>query len=274
MIPADAAQTLRGVVDRPWLRLPNCVCSPGTNHSVRTQLDSLAATSPDHLVHDVLRLYRDDEPLPEYWQRALHDPRRWLAAFATAMAVAWQALAPAWRETKAVRIRETERVGVAVVSGAFDALLASVNPPSDVADRALHFPDANPYQVRLGPRRLVLVPEVSGSSMSVFSLDEPDLVWFAYPAPGVEHLHDSDATPPSHSSLKLLLGPIKARLLQVLTHPFTMGVLADRLRLDPSTATYHCKQLVNAGLVARTQAGRQVRVWRTPRGDALIDLLS
>lgn len=273
-IPAQTAETLSGVLNRRFLRLPNCVCGPGMDRPVRTQIEGIAETPPTVLVREVYELYGEKARLPEYWEVALRDPRRWLAAFATAMGAAWQVLAPVWRDTKVLRVRETERVGAAVVRGALDVLLASIDPRNVFADRTLYLPDTEPCRVRLDSRRIVLIPMMTRSAVSVFSLDEPDLVWFAYPVPGIEHLGDDGVRSLSPNSLKVLLGPIKARLLRVLTRPFTMGTLASELRLEPSTATYHCKQLVSAGLVARVQAGREVRVWRTPRGDALIDLLS
>jgi DNA-binding MarR family transcriptional regulator len=53
-----------------------------------------------------------------------------------------------------------------------------------------------------------------------------------------------------------------------------MGGVAEDLDAGPSTATYHCTQLASAGLVVRRRVGREVRIHRTPRGDALVDLLS
>lgn len=273
-IPVRTAEVLSGVISRPSVLLPNCVGGPGLNQPVRSQIEEIAETSPDLLLREVLELHGQDEPLPEYWQLALRNPRHWLAGFATAMGAAWQVVAPVWQGTKALRARETERVGVAVVSGSLDALLVSMSPRSAFADTTLYLPDTSPYRVQLGGRRVVLLPMASGSSASVFNLDEPDLVWFGYPVPGIEHLAEAGMESQPRDSLALLLGPIRAGLLRVLAKPVTMGRLAAELRIDPSKTTYHCKQLVAAGLVTRARAGREVRVRRTLRGDALVDLLS
>ena len=239
-----------------------------------SQLEEIAETSPDLLVREVLELYGPDEPLPEYWQLVPRNPRHWLAGFATAMGAAWQVLGPRWQGTEALRAREIERVGAAVVSGSLDALLVSMSPRSAFADQTLYLPDLNPYRVQLGGRRVVLVPLASGNSASVFNLDEPDLVWFGYPVPGIERLGEDGSGPQPRDTLTLLLGPVRASLLRALARPVSMGRLAAELNMEPSNTTYHCKQLVAAGLVARTRAGREVRVCRTPRGDALVDLLS
>jgi DNA-binding MarR family transcriptional regulator len=107
----------------------------------------------------------------------------------------------------------------------------------------------------------------------VFNLDEPELVWFGYPMPGLETL-TAPMLPAGTDALTLLLGPIRATILRALARPVTMGTLATQLNSGPSTATYHCVQLASAGLVFRRRDGREVRVQRTPRGDALVDLLS
>ena len=91
--------------------------------------------------------------------------------------------------------------------------------------------------------------------------------------PGLERL-GAGPVPAATDSLSLLLGPIRAAILRALDCPNSMGGLAEHLDAGPSTATYHCIQLASAGLVVRQRLGREVRIQRTPRGDALVDLLS
>jgi DNA-binding MarR family transcriptional regulator len=75
-------------------------------------------------------------------------------------------------------------------------------------------------------------------------------------------------------ALSQLVGPVRAAVLRLLAEPTTMGGLAAELAVAPSLATYHCAPLISAGLVARVRTGRTVRVQRTPRGDALVGLLT
>lgn len=76
----------------------------------------------------------------------------------------------------------------------------------------------------------------------------------------------------NEDALTTLLGPVRAEMLRLLAEPVTMGSLARVLGTGPSSATYHCGQLVAAGLVARRRTGKAVSVQRTQLGEALIGL--
>ena len=54
----------------------------------------------------------------------------------------------------------------------------------------------------------------------------------------------------------------------------TVSELAAALHCEPTTATYHLRQLAAALLITREKSGPSVRVSRTARGDELVDLLS
>jgi DNA-binding transcriptional ArsR family regulator len=186
---------------------------------------------------------------------------------------AWEAYAPIWKQSTGLRTRETERIGAASVTGGLDVLLSNLSRRARCADRTLYLSDRHPYRVELNDRPVTLVPLVSGTSASVFNLDEPDKVWLGYPVPGLTRLADSPVAD-SPDNLTLLIGPIRAAILRALDRPSSMGRIAENLNAGPSTATYHCVQLAAAGLVTRQRIGREVRIQRTPRGDALVDLLS
>jgi DNA-binding transcriptional ArsR family regulator len=76
----------------------------------------------------------------------------------------------------------------------------------------------------------------------------------------------------SEGSLEALLGVPRAVLLQRLDAPATAGDLAAALHAVPSAATHHIAALERAGLARRERSGRQVLVWRTKRGTALLEL--
>lgn len=203
----------------------------------------------------------------------MRQPRRWLGLYARLLSAAWKAYSPIWQQSTALRTRETERIGAAVVTGGLDVLFAGLSNRVRYQAETLYLSDRHPYRMELGDRPIVLVPLVSGSAASIFNLDEPDRAWLGYAVPGLSRL--GSGTPESaDDSLTLLIGPIRAAILRALDRPSSMGRLADHLDAGPSTATYHCSQLASAGLVLRQRAGREVRIQRTPRGDALVDLLS
>ena len=271
-LPADAAQAVTPMFDRTRALLPACLTPLGIDGTpVEDLLTSVADVSPDLLGEGVEQMGPGEPPLP--WRGALRRPRQWLNLYVKALTAAWQAYGPIWQQAAGLRTREAERIGAAVVTGSLDALLSNLSSRARYADQTLYLPDRHPYRVELNDRPMTLVPLVSGTAGSVFNLDEPDQVWLGYPVPGLERLGDGTA-PSAKDGLSLLLGPIRAAILRALDRPTSMGGLADHLAAGPSTATYHCSQLASAGLVVRQRVGREVRIQRTPRGDALVDLLS
>lgn len=271
-LPATAAQAVTPMFDRTQALLPACLTPLGIDGSpVQDQLTRVADLSPDDLSEGVEMLAPGEPPAP--WRGALRRPRLWLNLYVKVLAAAWHAYGPIWRQSTALRTREAERIGAAVVTGGLDVLLSNLSIRIRYADQTLYLSDRHPYRVDLQDRPLVLVPLVSGNAASVFNLDEPDRAWLGYPVPGLERL-GGGPTAAAADSLSLLLGPIRAAILRALDRPNSMGGVAEQLDAGPSTATYHCVQLASAGLVIRQRAGREVRIQRTPRGDALVDLLS
>jgi DNA-binding transcriptional ArsR family regulator len=271
-LPTGAAQAVMPMFDRTQAMLPTCLTPLGIDGSpVSEQLAQVADVTPDMLSEGIEMLAPGEPPAP--WRGALHRPRQWLGLYGKVLAAAWQAYAPIWQQSTALRTRETERVGAAAVTGGLDVLFSGLSTRARYSGHTLHLCDRHPYRVELRDRPVVLVPLVSGSAASVFNLDEPDRVWLGYPVPGLKRF-GAESLPSAPDSLSLLLGPIRAAILRALDRPNSMGGLAGHLDAGPSTATYHCIQLAAAGLVVRERAGREVRIQRTPRGDALVDLLS
>lgn len=271
-LPGDAARAVIPMFDRTGALLPACLTPLGIDGApVSEQLARVADLSPDDLQQGVELMSPSDPPPP--WRNALRHPQKWLNLYVALLSAAWRAYAPIWQQSTALRNRETERIGAAVVTNGLDVLFAGLSNRVQYERETLYLSDRHPYRVELEDRPIVLVPLVSGSAASVFNLDEADRAWLGYPVPGLGRL---GARPPQATtdSLTLLIGPIRAAILRALDRPNSMGGLADYLAAGPSTATYHCSQLAAAGLVLRQRVGREVRIQRTPRGDALVDLLS
>lgn len=236
--------------------------------TVDEQLDRIRDTTAEQLVADLTTCTKGE--IPPVWRVALDSPRCWVQSYGEAIDAAWRAFGPIWRRSAAQRARETQRVGVAVVAGTLDTLLANLGTRARYAEDTLYLPDSNPYPhpVELADREVLLLPLVSGNRASVFNLNESDRVWIGYPV---------QATTPAgngHDALNLLVGQLRGTILRALSQPTTMGRLARRVNANPSTLTYSCRQLENANLIARERIGREVRIVRTDRGEALLDLLS
>ena len=75
----------------------------------------------------------------------------------------------------------------------------------------------------------------------------------------------SPGTPPEPPRPGELIGRTRARILAAVADPATTGEVAGRLRLSPSTVSYHLQILHRAGLVRRTRELRSVLYQSTRR---------
>jgi DNA-binding transcriptional ArsR family regulator len=100
-------------------------------------------------------------------------------------------------------------------------------------------------------------------------VDEPWLPTIAYPARGVGELWRT--TPAgSPAALGRLLGRRRALVLASLDEPLSTTSLAALIELSPAGVSRHLLALRDAGLVATTRHGHEVRYGRTSLGSALL----
>lgn len=277
-LPGDAAAVLAPLFRPGTSVLPDCL-TPSVlvgDQPVDEHLDRVVAAATDRLDREVERLY-GPEP-PQAWRSVLAGgpagTARWVGRYALVLRAGWAAFRPVWRRAERLIDREIGRIGTATVRGTLDAVLAGLGHRWRYADGALTFPDPEPAALELAGRRLVLVPAVSGAGAALLG-DTPELVWLGYPPPGLPALHqDVDPVLPVADLLGAVLGPLRARILRAAGPAPSMGQLATVLNCPRATVTYHCTQLVRARLLERHRLGRQVHIRRTPRGDALLDLLA
>ncbi|GAA0626902.1 helix-turn-helix domain-containing protein [Kribbella sandramycini] len=260
-VAAVAAQFEHGL-------LPDCL-TPMSTAPMDEQLERIADLSPQELVDSIDAILPDSPPAS--WNTALRNPTSWLAHYTAVLTAAWRVYRPIWAASTPLRERETERIGRAAVTGTLDLVLSTLAQRTTYADGVLHLPDALPYRSDLANRPLHLVPLVAGTRASIFNLDDPTQAWIGYPVPGFT---PTTPAPTTTDVLTLLLGPVRATLLRTLETPTTMGALAHRTSLSPSRTTYHCTHLTTAGLITRTRTGQSVQVHRTPRAEALLNLLT
>ena len=242
---------------------------PLTDASVAEQADRLR-DMPASVLTDELQAACDGHPFPPEWRVAGDQPRRWLNSMADASLDTWAVLQSRWQAAGPLLDREVRRVGTAMVRGGMAALLNSLHPRLRYADGALTIEFPRDHCLTLGPRRLALLPMIAGRDALLISFERPDVCYIGYPVrqpgPGTQAVADG--------ALALILGPLRATILQALRQPLTVGQLAAAVQCAPTTATYHLEHLAAAGMIIREQCGTSVRVSRTIRGDELIALLS
>lgn len=244
--------------------------SPLTDVSVAEQAARLRDMPASALTDELQQPASDGHPFPPEWRVAGDQPRRWLNSMADASLDTWAVLQPRWQAAGPLLDREVRRVGTAMVRGGMGALLNNLHPRLRYADGALTLAFPCNQCLTLGARRLALLPMIAGHDTLLISLERPDVCYIGYPVrqpgPGTPAVADG--------ALAMILGPLRATILQALRQPLTVGQLATAVQCAPTTATYHLQQLAAAGMITREQRGTSVRVSRTIRGDELVALLS
>ncbi|NUO96401.1 MAG: winged helix-turn-helix transcriptional regulator [Nonomuraea sp.] len=238
--------------------------------TVQAQISALYDLSPDMLLKDLERTFGPGRPPPQ-WRSAAERPTRWLRGYATALADVWNTTEPLWKRAQPLLDREIERVGVATVRGGPELLLGALSDRIVYGERGLLISDPEPRTHELGDRRIILVPMLAGKDSVIFSLDDPEAVWIAYPVPGAESMWRKPIAP-AVDELSALVGPVRADLLCALDQPITMSMLATYMKIAPSGLTYHCDRLRAGRLITRERRGREVWIARTQRAEELLEL--
>ncbi|WP_126644015.1 ArsR/SmtB family transcription factor [Embleya hyalina] len=248
-------------------------------HDVTTLEEELASADPALLAEEVATYHAAG--IPPAWRPLLDDPAGFVTAYRCLVAAAWAAFAPLWRDADALMGRETERIGLAAVTGGLDGLLAGLGGHIRYEENILKLPHPCPGHLgELGSRPLVLMPLASGYTAGMYGADRTDALWIAYAVPGLGRITGHPGRPghggpkAGGDGLSLVLGPVRAEILRSLPRTPTVGELAHHLQVGVSTATYHCQHLEAAGLLRRERHGQRVRLLPTDRGTALTHLLA
>ncbi|WP_031078940.1 ArsR/SmtB family transcription factor [Streptomyces sp. NRRL S-118] len=274
-VPGGAVEVVRPVLFQRdcWMPDPLALVPELTAYGLSEVGARLRAVDPDRVAAEADGHFGGAPPAG--WRAVVDAPRGFLDTYASVVDAVVDALGPRWRQAQPLLSRETERVGVAAVTGALDVLLGTLPPPVRYEPGRIRLAHACGVQ-RLADRPLVLVPLVSGYSAGMYGVDRDDVVWFAYPVPGLGTLAAGSprgTAGTGRGPLDLVMGPVRAHILRRLPHRPSLGQLGDELSLGPSTLTYHCDQLAAAGLLHRQRRGRQVVLLATERGAALVDVL-
>ncbi|WP_189307385.1 MarR family transcriptional regulator [Streptomyces albospinus] len=258
------------------LHIPDVLAVAGDlkGDGMRDEIRGIADTPPDFLLAELERTFGGE--VPPAWRKAVDNPADFVTAYAGLASAVWDAVAPVWRRAKPLLEREVGRVGVASVTGTMGDFLANLSPRIDFADGNVLLPDSATGREGTAIRKLTLMPLVSGTRACVLHTDGDGHVHLGYPIAGLAPLLQGEAAraETAADALAMMLGELRADILRTGNQPVSMGKLADLLHCTAGTVTYHCRQLEQAGLLSRERRGREVRILRTLRGDALVDALS
>ena len=222
--------------------------------------DLKAAYAP-HPLADTLRAADEPEDGPV---RALLD------TICDLLARHWEiALAPAWPQMRLVLEGDMTYRAQQLAKGGARLLFADMHPNIRWREGVLYIEQLiGQHHIPASGRGLLLIPSIFAYK-PVPPLVPEETPRLAYPSRGIGTLWapapEGDAT-----ALGSLLGPPRARLLELLAEPLPTVDIARRLKVTPSAVSQHLKVLHSTGLVSRTRDGRYVLYRRSELGDRLV----
>ncbi len=243
----------------------------GTGRDFADELAVVRATPLAQAREELARNLAGHRPPPAYARRIYESPDV-VDRLADAIEATWATLVePDWPRLRAILERDLLHRAGRLLAYGWGAAVADLDPrlrwvPGEAVGH-LEVSDRDPRTYTLDGQGLLFVPTVFGTLISYVERPWPYAI--VYPASGVaELLGPPDPARPG-DALDRLVGRGRAALLRALAAPATTSQLVAQLGLSLGGVGDHLAVLRDAGLVARTRAGRTVLYRRTPLGDAL-----
>jgi Family of unknown function (DUF5937) len=235
------------------------------------QLAELRAT-PAHQVATELERCRSSLPKRDRvnaLDELLADPAAARDLLADRVQAAWDCLvSPYWSRIRSLADADIAYRSQQLTSRGLGPMLEDIDPRIRWRDSAVVVDDRLDIDVELGGRGLVLMPSAFIWPTVVVIIDEPWQPTIAYPARGIADLWRQVTPPPD--ALARLLGRTRALLLTSLDQSSSATTLAALLSLSLSGVSGHLIAMRDAGLLAGTRHGHEIRYARTPLGSALV----
>lgn len=188
----------------------------------------------------------------------------------------WQywsvAIAPHWRDLRAVLEDDVAYRAARLTGGGVDALLSSLHPEVSVRGEVLqiHKP-RHSVDHDLAGDGLMLAPSVFAWPNLVVDKAPGRPASLIYACRGVGTLWGADArVAAGDDALGALLGHSRAAILRCLALPRSTTDLARELDQSPPSVSFHLSVLRRSGLVASWRSGRRVLYKRTPLAGGLV----
>jgi DNA-binding transcriptional ArsR family regulator len=261
-----AVEPLRGYVP-DFLTPPPRVPWP----RLRDQLAEIGRTAPEQVAYELELCRRSvsDAGHRRRLESMLADPRAARDLLVTRIHDAWRALvAPFWPRIRTLLARDVEERSRRLVEGGLRAALDELDPRIRWTARGLSVESPEPETVGIDERGLVLMPSAYLWPHVAAVVDEPWQPTIVYPARGVADLWQAPTV--ASDALARLLGRTRALVLASLEHPLSTTALAALIEASPAGVSRHLLALRDAGLIAGTRHGHEVRYARTALGSALL----
>ena len=272
---ADAADlTLLRAIQPQVGYAPDFLSPPplASNTTVETELERVRRTPLKRVAAELTRC-RDQEPAnpnAAMLQPLVADPARALEQLADVIERAWRVLVePDWTRVRRILDDDIAYRGECLVRNGLAGLFTDLHPGLGWQDGELVAARAADADRDLAGKGLLLVPSAFNWPYVSVIVDRAYQPTVIYPARGIARLW-TDAPPPP-DRLARLLGRTRAAILAALDQPATTTGLAIELGLGLGTVSEHLSALHGAGLASKRRAGHQIRYWRSPLGQTVID---
>jgi DNA-binding transcriptional ArsR family regulator len=242
--------------------------------SFGTELERVRRTPLDRVAEELARC-RDQatNPLAATLDPLLADPAAGLGRLVETLQAAWSAvLEPDWPQVRRILDDDVAYRGTCLTNGGLAGLFDDLHPNLSWRDGELVATEATDQGRDLDGSGLLLVPSAFNWPQVSVIVDPAYQPMLVYPARGTARLW-TDAPPPP-DQLARLLGRTRATILAALDQPATTTGLAQQHQLSLGSVSAHLTALHGAGLANKRRTGHQIRYWRTPLGQALIDVAS
>jgi DNA-binding transcriptional ArsR family regulator len=235
--------------------------------------EGLAAlrSAPAQTVAEHIRQAYAAEPMPAVLADGIADPVALAARILDAVEAYWHScVQPYWPEMAGVLENEIGYRARQLTAGGARELFTDLDDRLSWADGVLSLNLIGlSGQVTLRGDGLTLVPSLFARGAICMMTPGPH-DFIVYPARGRGTAWTSQPVAAADAALAGLLGPTRARLLELLEAPVSTTELARVLQVTPSAVSQHLAALRASRLVNRSRDGRSVLYTRSALGTALV----
>ena len=231
------------------------------------ELADVRCTPPARVRAQIDRALRESVGLDHAVEARLRAPDA-ATLLADLLACAWSALlAPNWPYLRDALEHDVLHRARLLASGGVAAMLAELEPSVQLAHDRVIVDTRAEATLGAGERGMTFMPSAFIASGAVEVLDQEPLV-LVYRTRGLGSVvADGRAT---DAAVARLIGPTRARILELVGEPRHTAGLARRLNRSPGNVADHLKVLHECRLVRRSRIGRTVMYSRTPLGTAML----
>ncbi|MGI5241615.1 ArsR/SmtB family transcription factor [Dactylosporangium sp. CA-139066] len=270
------AVDLLGAFVRPHSWLPDFLTPPPASplSDIGEELATVLATPPDEVRRDIL-ITEEYRPLAPLAQSVADDPDGMLPRLAGAIQVWYDAaLRPHWPRMRALLEADIAYRARQLAGGGARLLFDTLHPAARWDGDRLVIADKWTQSLTVSGRGFPLMPSVFADKAPLISCSNEAAPSAIYPARAVGTLWEGLGRPVDDdrgAALGGVLGPARARLLELLRAPGTTSDLAHRTGLSPGAVSQQLGLLYDARLVQRNRQGRAVYYLCTELGLALLE---